>query len=145
MLLPALSLLLLSALPFTAAQDMMDDSVFASVRVYDGIDPADQAEIARLTAEGFLPIMRESDGFVGYYLMPAGDSLAAISLFDSAEQAAASTERAREFVAENLAPLLPNPPLIVEGTVEVSALLAADNDRSPRSIGDAAPRPFGHL
>ncbi len=103
------------------------DSVFASVRVYDGIDPADQAEIARLTAAGFLPIMRESDGFVGYYLMPAGESLAAISLFDSAEQAAASTERAREFVAENLAPLLPNPPLIVEGTVEVSAQLAADD------------------
>ena len=103
------------------------DSVFASVRVYDGIDPADQTEIARLTAAGFLPIMRESDGFVGYYLMPAGESLAAISLFDSAEQAAASTEKAREFVAENLAPLLPNPPLIVEGTVEVSAQLAADD------------------
>ena len=108
---------------------MPDDSVFASVRVYDGIDPADQSEIARLTAAGFLPIMRESDGFVGYYLMPAGDSLAAISLFDSSEQAAASTERAREFVVENLAPLLPNAPTVVEGPLsiyQVAALSGAE-------------------
>ena len=105
------------------------DSVFASVRVYDGIDPANQAEIARLTAAGFLPIMRESDGFVGYYLMPAGESLAAISLFNSAEQAAASTEKAREFVVENLAPLLPNAPTVVEGTLsiyQVAALSGAE-------------------
>ena len=70
-----------------------DSKVFASVRVYDGVDAADQSEIARVTAAGFLPIMRESDGFVGYYLLPAGDQLAAISLFDSPEQAAASNER----------------------------------------------------
>lgn len=105
------------------------DSVFASVRVYDGVDPANQAEIARLTAAGFLPIMRESDGFAGYYLMPAGESLAAISLFNSAEQAAASTEKAREFVVENLAPLLPNAPTVVEGTLsiyQVAALSGAE-------------------
>ncbi len=100
------------------------DSVFASVRVYDGIDPADQAEIARLTAAEFLPIMRESDGFVGYYLMPAGESLAAISLFNSAEQAAASTEKAREFVVENLVPLLPNAPTVVEGTLSIYQVAA---------------------
>ncbi len=100
--------------------NMMADSVFASVRVYDGVDPADQDEIARLTADGFLPIMRESDGFVGYYLLPAGDTLAAVSLFDSAGQASASNAKARDFVVENLAPLLPNPPTIVEGAVEVS-------------------------
>lgn len=103
-----------------------DQPVFASVRVYDGVDPADQDEIARLVVEGLLPIMRESDGFAGYYLLPAGDMLAAVSLFDTAEQAAASTGMARDFVAGNLAPMLPNPPLIVEGTVEMSTKLFAD-------------------
>ncbi len=104
----------------------IEDKVFASVRVYDGVDPMDQDEIARLTAAGFLPIMRGSDGFVGYYLLPAGDKLAAISMFDSAEQASASNAAARAFVAENLAPMLPNPPLIVEGALEVSTQLFAD-------------------
>ncbi len=103
-----------------------DNSVFVSARIYDGVDPADQKEITRATDEGFLPIMRESEGFVGYYLLPAGDMLAAVSLFDSAEQAAASNEKARDFVAENLAPLLPNSPLIVEGTIDV--MYVADDD-----------------
>ncbi len=110
--------------------DLMDDTsvdaVFASVRVYDGVNPADQNEIRRLVEDGFLPIMRESDGFVGYYLLPAEDMLAAISLFESAEQAAASTDKARDFVATSLAPLLPNPPLIVEGAVELSTQLMLD-------------------
>ena len=103
--------------------EAMTEQAFASVRVYDGIEPADQDEIARVTAAGFLPIMRESDGFVGYYLLPAGDQLAAISLFDTPEQAAVSNEKARGFVAENLAPLLPNAPTVVEGMVEVSTQL----------------------
>ena len=103
--------------------DEYEDEVFASIRIYDGIDPADQAEITRLTREGFLPINRGSDGFVGYYLLPAGDMLASVNLFDSPEQAAASNEKARDFVAEYLAPLLPNPPMIVEGTVDVCARL----------------------
>ncbi|MCY3575612.1 MAG: hypothetical protein OXG92_11645 [Chloroflexi bacterium] len=99
--------------------------VFSSIRVYAGIDPADHPEIQRVTAEGFLPIMRASDGFVGYYLLPDGDMLAAVSLFETAEQAAAATEGASEFVAENLAALLPNPPIIFEGTLDISYLMRA--------------------
>lgn len=126
--LTVLLLVLLLALPMSAgAQAALDDSVFASVRVYEGVDPADQNEIARLTAAGFLPIMRESDGFVGYYLLPAGDMLAAVSLFDSAEQASASNEKAREFVAESLSPFLPNPPTIVEGTIDVMYVAGEDD------------------
>lgn len=104
--------------------DMTDDSVFASVRVYDGIDPADQAEIVRLTDEGFLPIIRESDGFVGYYFLPAEDMLATISLFDAPEQASASNEAAREFIVGNLAPLLPNAPIIFEGPLSIDYVAA---------------------
>jgi len=124
----ALSLLLLLAVPITIlAQDTGESEVFASVRVYAGVDPAGHAEIARLTSEGFLPIMRESDGFVGYYLLPAGDMLAAISLFDSAEQASASNEKARDFVTQNLAPLLPNEPTILAGTLDLWHLAALDD------------------
>ena len=107
-----------------------DDSVFASVRLYDGIDPADQDEIFRLTNEGFLPLISESDGFVGYYFLAAADMLATVSLFDSPEQASASNDAARAFVADNLAPLLPNAPMIYEGALSidhVAARLASDD------------------
>ncbi len=105
--------------------DMMsDESVFVSVRVYDGIDPADQAEIVRLTDEGFLPLIRESDGFVGYYFLPAEDMLATVSLFDSPEQASASNDAARDFIVDNVAPLLPNPPAIFEGSLAINVVPA---------------------
>ena len=106
--------------------NMMDDSVFASVRVYDGVDPADQDEIARLVNEGFLPIMRGSDGFIAYLLLLAGDTLAAVSAFETVEQAAASNDAARDFVAENLAPLLPNPPMILQGSIDLAYFTLLD-------------------
>ncbi|MYE78511.1 MAG: hypothetical protein F4243_05860, partial [Chloroflexi bacterium] len=57
------ALLAVLALPLVAGAD--EAPIFASVRIYDGIDPATQSQIAQVTAEGFLPIMRASDGFVG--------------------------------------------------------------------------------
>ena len=107
--------------------DMMEEqTVFVSVRVYDGVDPGDRDEIIRVIDEGFLPIMRESDRFVAYYLLPAGDMVAAISLFRSAEQASASNEKARDYVAEYMAPLLPNLPHVVEGLVDLMYVAAHD-------------------
>ena len=108
--------------------NLIDDApVFVSIRVYDGVDSLKRDEIVRLVDPRFLSIMRESDGFVGYYLLPAGDKLAAISLFDSAEQAAASNEKARDYVAEFMAPLLPNAPTIVEGHIDVMYVNDADD------------------
>ena len=98
--------------------NLIDDApTFVSIRVYDGINPLKRDEIVRLVDPVFLSIMRESDGFVGYYLLPAGDKLAAVSLFDSAEQAAASNEKARDYVAEFMAPLLPNAPTMLKVTL----------------------------
>ena len=113
-----MSLLLLPLL----AQAQDSGGAFVSIRHYDGIDPADQSEIGRIASEGFLPIIRQASGFIGYYLAHSGDELVAVSLFDSQEQASASNELAREFVAENMAPLLPNPPRIIEGTVAIEAV-----------------------
>ena len=106
--------------------EMMEDSNFVSIRVYGGVDPADRDEIVRFADDGFLQIMRESEGFVGYYLLPAGDVLAAISVFETAEQATASTAAARDFVAEYMVPLLPNAPLVVEGLVDVMYVAGSD-------------------
>ena len=116
-------LLLLMALPFAAAADdedaMEKDSLFVSVRHYEGVDPESVPEIMSRTTEGYLPIIRESEGFVGYFLMNSGIKIAAVALFESAEEASASTEAARDFVAENFADLMPEAIQVVEGTVDV--------------------------
>jgi len=116
-------------------EEMAGEAVFASVRVYDGINPADQAEIVRLTDAGFLPIIRENDGFVGYYFLPAGDMLATVSLFNSPEQASASNDAAREFIVENLAPLFPNPPTIFEGPLAMNYVPALHGSDDHRDLG----------
>ena len=41
-------------------------------------------------------------------------------MFDSAGQASASNEAARDFVAEYVRPLLPNAPMIVEGSMDLT-------------------------
>ncbi len=122
-----MALMLWLALPAAQAQE---GSPFISIRLYEGIDPADQTEIGRIAAEGFLPLLREAPGFIGYYLLHTdGEVLAAVNLFETQEQAQASNELARDYVAANLAPLLPNPPRIVEGQLDVSFVkLLADMD-----------------
>ncbi|MCY3780494.1 MAG: hypothetical protein OXG78_09325, partial [Chloroflexi bacterium] len=117
----ALTVLLLMAMPFAAvAQDTMEDSVFISVRHYDGVDPADLAEAERITREGFVPIISGSEGFIAYYVVyPTDGTGVAFSVFETQEQATASAELARDFVQANLLPLLPNPPTIVEGLVDI--------------------------
>ena len=118
-----------------------DEPVFVSIRVYDGVDPMKRDEIVRLVDPVFLSIMRESDGFVAYYLLPAGDKLAAISLFDSAEQAAASNEKAQDYVAEFMAPLLPNAPTIVEGHIDVTYV----NDAGDMAMDDGVAELYASL
>jgi len=127
-----MAFMLLLSLPMTAqAQDMMEaENAFASVRRYEDLDPADMDELNQHVIEGFLPLIRETPGYLGYYLLPADDGvLVAVSLFETQEQASSSNELARDFVAENLAPLLPSPPQIIEGRVELEFVeLLADMD-----------------
>ena len=123
-----MSALWLLALPLTAGAQ--DESIFASVRVYEGVDPMDMAEISRRVEARFLPIISANDGFIAYYLLPAGDTLVAMNLFATEEQSNASNAAAAYFVAERLAPLLPNAPRIVEGAVDIGVINVMDKDWS---------------
>ena len=114
----ALTLALLFVLPSTAGAD--EDGVFASIRVYEGLDPAVPTEAYRSNVEDFLDIIRQREGFIGYYWLHNKDQVAAITLFSSAEQAAASNAAARENIAESASDLVPNPPAIIESQVHIS-------------------------
>lgn len=122
-----LCLLALTALPLQA-HDEMDASVFASARIYSHVDPADMDEIARHALEVTLPVFQESDGFIGYYVLTADDSVMALSLFESAEQASASNEVASASIAEHIASLLPENPLIIEGFIGMHMVVMPDGE-----------------
>ncbi|MFJ5268982.1 hypothetical protein [Streptomyces sp. NPDC088358] len=94
--------------------------MYAAVRRYEGV--TDSAETARLVNEGFVPLMRQVSGFVAYYWIDAGDGvMVSTSVFQNRAGADESNARAADFVRDNLASLLPNPPRVMAGEVVASA------------------------
>ena len=90
--------------------------MYAAVRRYEGV--TDPQKVAQVGEEGFVPIISEMPGFVDYYLVDAGDGvIVSTSVFEHKDAEEQSTYRAGEFIAENLAPLLPNPPQVTAGEV----------------------------
>ena len=90
--------------------------MYAVVRRYEGV--TDPAEAGRQVNEGFLPLLRQVQGFVAYYWVDAGGGvMVSTSVFQDPAGAEESTERAGEFVRERLASLLPNPPQVTAGEV----------------------------
>ena len=60
-------------------------------------------ELAERVREGFVPLVRQMRGFQGYYLLDGGpDVLITISVFDSADQALASNEKAVDWVRNHV-------------------------------------------
>ena len=92
--------------------------MYAVVRRYEGV--RDSKKVAQLTEEGFVPIISEMPGFVAYYWVDAGDGvIVSTSVFEHKDAEEQSTFRAGEFVEEHLRPLLPNPPQVTAGEVDV--------------------------
>ena len=90
--------------------------MYATIRRYE--DVTDPVEAGRRVSEGFVPLVRQIPGFVAYYWIDAGDgTMASTSVFEDRAGADASTERAASWVQENIASLLPNPPLMTSGEV----------------------------
>ncbi|MGW1898197.1 hypothetical protein ACWCQB_12240 [Streptomyces hirsutus] len=94
--------------------------MYAAVRRYEGV--TDPAAAGRLVNEGFVPLMRQVSGFVAYYWIDAGDGvMVSTSVFQDQAGAEESVSKAADFVRENLASLLPNPPQVTSGEVLASA------------------------
>jgi hypothetical protein len=90
--------------------------MYATVRRYEGV--TDPREAARLVEEGFVPIISEVPGFVAYYWVDSGDGvMVSTSVFQDQSGAEESTRRAADYVQQNMAPLLPNPPHVTAGEV----------------------------
>jgi hypothetical protein len=92
--------------------------MYIAVRRYEGA--TDPQRVAQLVDEIFVPIISELPGFVAYYAVDAGDGVVqSTSVFEHKAAEEQSTIRAREFLEEHLAPLMPNPPQITAGEVGI--------------------------
>jgi hypothetical protein len=90
--------------------------MYVAVQRYEGV--TDPQKVATVGEEGFVPIISEMPGFVAHYLGDASDGvMVATSVFEHKDAEEQSTFMAGEFVAEHLAPLLPNPPQVTAGEV----------------------------
>jgi hypothetical protein len=93
--------------------------MYAAVRRYEGI--TDDAEAGRLVGESFIPLLENVPGFIAYYWIDAGDGvMASLSVFDDKDGADESVRLAHQWVQENAAELIPNPPQVTEGFVVAS-------------------------
>ena len=78
-------------------------------------------EWAQRVRDGFVPLMRELTGFRGYYLLDGGpDALITISIFDSADIALVSNEKAADWVRNNVMEFARGLPEIMLGDVLIA-------------------------
>ena len=94
--------------------------MFIAVRKYR-VRRGSTDEWAQRVRDGFVPLMRELTGFRGYYLLDGGpDALITISMFDSADIALVSNEKAADWVRNNVMEFARGLPEIMLGDVLIA-------------------------
>jgi quinol monooxygenase YgiN len=93
--------------------------VYTSIRSYR-IKPGKSDELIQKVQSGFVPLIRKSEGFIGYYVVDAGDDrIASISVFRDKAGAEQSTRSAADWVASNIADLVEGPPEVLSGEARI--------------------------
>ena len=76
--------------------------MFTTIRKYK-VKQGSIEELAQRVREGFVPLVRQMRGFRGYYLLDGGPGvLIAVSVFENADEALASNEKAADWVRNNI-------------------------------------------
>jgi hypothetical protein len=92
--------------------------MFAVVRHYH-FKAEDGEKIDKLVQEGFVPLLKKSQGFIRYYWLDTGDGEgASMSVFKDKAGADESIHLAAEFVKAHLSTLLNQKPEVIEGPVK---------------------------
>jgi hypothetical protein len=96
--------------------------MYTVIRTYTTSDPR---EVTRLVQREFVPIVKDLPGFIGYYLVDAGDGkIATITVCDEREDVEESTKRAAEWVRNRLSALITSGPEVIMGDTVVSETAA---------------------
>jgi hypothetical protein len=92
--------------------------MYTTIRRYRVTDT--DALVSKVEAE-FVDIVKQIDGFAGYYLVDGGDGTAtSITVGETAQAVEESTQRAGDWVRENAADLVDGSPEVTSGEVRVS-------------------------
>jgi hypothetical protein len=93
--------------------------MFATIRRYEGVDPARTSEITGKVNETLIPELSKLPGFAGYYLIESSNGvLSSLGLFERQEQVDESTKLvAKWIVEEHLDKVIPNAPKLTSGKV----------------------------
>jgi hypothetical protein len=113
-------------------------NMFTSIRKYT-MRRGSAKELARRVQDDFVPLVRQMQGFRGYYLLDGGlDVLIRISMFDSANEAFLSNEKAANWVRNNVLEFTKGKPEVMVG----NALVAEDKQRRPSCPDTGLPQPM---
>ena len=92
--------------------------MFAAIRYYR-TDPDSIESVVRRVKEGFVPFIKETPGFVAYFVLnPRQGEIVSVSVFEEQRSAEESNKKAEEWVRQNLSELLPSPE-VADGQVVV--------------------------
>lgn len=81
------------------------------------------ADAVKERVKGAVPIVSGVDGFMGYYVVYApDDTITAISIFNTVEQAQELNRRALAWIDRNLAPMVLGPATATAGPVIVHSV-----------------------
>ncbi len=96
--------------------------------------------MARRVGEGLVPILAKLPGFRAYYAFVGDDGRpVSVSIVEGRAAAVVDNDRAREWVAANMADLLPDPPEVSMGEMLVDAAT-----RDEATAQDAAGQDVPH-
>jgi quinol monooxygenase YgiN len=94
--------------------------MFAAIRYYH-TDPDSIDEVIRRTREGFVPVIKDTPGFVSYLILIPVEregEFVSVSVFEDEQSAQESNEKAEDWVRQNLSELV-LPPELAAGQIVV--------------------------
>ena len=92
--------------------------MYAVVRHYH-FKKEDSEKIDKIIQESFVPLLKESQGFVRYYWLDTGEGEgASLSVYNDKAGADESIRIAASFVKEQMSTLLTQKPEVIEGPVK---------------------------
>lgn len=120
----SLAALLASSVLTAAAQEASPEAgapaagrAYLALRQYQLAPGRTMEELVAAVESGFLPIVKQVSGFREYLLVGTDEGIISISVFADQAGAEESTQRAADWVKENLAGFFAGPPEVTTGSV----------------------------
>ena len=112
--------------------------MYVAIRRYQLEDPGSVDEVLGRVHVGSIPIIKDAPGFLTYYALGSGrGAVTSVSVFEDQSAAEESNTKAADWVGQNLASMLPNPPEITAGEVGATRIAI---DHARRVQGDVLGR-----